>query len=61
MLKRINQNDNGFEELSKELFWKGYGIWKTRKRLMSNFWKNIAPEEWKLNKGQNNRKKITKK
>jgi hypothetical protein len=61
VLKRVNQNDNGFEELSKELFWKGYGIWKIRKRLMSNFWKNIAPDEWKLHKGKIHRKRITRK
>ena len=60
MLKRINQNDNGFEELSKDLFWKGYGIWKIRKRLMSNFWKKIAPEEWKIHKGKNKPKKDNK-
>ena len=57
LLKRVNQNDDGFEELSKELFWKGYGIWNTRKRRIANFWKNIAPEEWKLHRG----KKATKK
>ena len=60
MLKRVNQNDNGFEELSKDLFWKGYGIWKIRKRLMSNFWKKIAPEEWKIHKGKNKSKKDNK-
>ena len=48
LLKQVNQNDNGFEELSKELFWKGYGIWIMRKRLISNLWKKIAPAEWKL-------------
>jgi len=23
-------------------------IWKKRKKFMSVFWKNIAPDEWKL-------------
>ena len=48
----------------------GYKIWNKRKRLMSNFWKTIAPKEWKLynrnkktNKGHKDKrkKKIEKK
>jgi hypothetical protein len=71
LLKENNMNENvAFEELSREIFWGGYEIWKKRKRLMSNFWKTIAPKEWKLynpnektNKGHKNKrkKKIEKK
>jgi len=57
LLKQVNQNDGGFEVLSKELFWKGYGIWKSRKRLISNFWKNIAPNNWKIYEGKKKYKK----
>jgi hypothetical protein len=60
LLKQVNQNDNGFEELSKELFWKGYGIWNTRKRFISNFWKKIAPAEWKLHGERKKSKKDNK-
>jgi hypothetical protein len=60
LLKQVNQNDGGFEVLSKELFWKGYGIWKSRKRLISNFWKNIAPNNWKVYEGKKKYKKDSK-
>ena len=52
LLKSANQGDSEFEELSKELFWGGFRLWNKRKSLMSNFWKKIAPEEWKLHKGK---------
>jgi len=62
LMKTSNQTDKGFEELSQELFWKGYAIWKKRKRLMSNFWKNIAPQEWKLHRERKRKqKKVEKK
>ena len=49
MLKQTNvDSDTAFEAISKELFWQGYTLWKIRKRMMSSFWKNIAPEHWKL-------------
>jgi hypothetical protein len=47
LCKNNEQGNQVFEELARELFWKGYAIWKKRKRLMSYFWKKIAPEEWK--------------
>ena len=50
-----NDGDKTFEEVSRKLFWNGYNIWKKRKRLISNFWKHIAPEEWKTH-GKPNRK-----
>ena len=39
--------DDAFEDISSTLLWYGYQIWKTRKKLMSKFWKEIAPEDWK--------------
>ena len=48
ILKETTQHfDEAFEDISFTLLWHGYQIWKTRKRLMSNYWKEIAPEEWK--------------
>jgi hypothetical protein len=40
--------DAAFEDFSKELFWSGYKIWRTRKEKMKHFWEYIAPEWWKL-------------
>jgi hypothetical protein len=34
-------------DISHNLFWAGYNIWKKRKKLMQSFWNKIAPEEWK--------------
>ena len=31
--------DAALEDFSKELFWSGYKIWRTRKEKMKNFWK----------------------
>jgi hypothetical protein len=63
LFKSKEQGNLAFEELSRELFWKGYAIWKKRKRLMANFWKNIAPNEWKKYNGRNIQKnnKVRKK
>ena len=36
-----------FEDISKEIFWQSYSIWQTRKRHISEFWRNIVPENWK--------------
>ena len=48
ILKETTQHfDEAFEDISFTLLSHGYQIWKTRKRLMSNYWKEIAPEEWK--------------
>ena len=40
--------DAAFEDFSKEIFWNGYKIWRARTERMKFFWKNIAPEWWKL-------------
>jgi hypothetical protein len=49
ILKETSQHlEEAFEDISYTLTWHGYQIWRTRKRLMSNYWKQIAPEEWKL-------------
>jgi hypothetical protein len=48
MLKTTNEDgERAFEEISKELFYQGYKIWNARKRMVTNFWKTIAPNEWK--------------
>ena len=48
LLKKLNNDDDrSFEEINKTLFWSGYSIWNNRRKLMSNFWKHIAPDEWK--------------
>ena len=36
-----------FEDIRKEIFWQSYSIWQTRKRHISEFWRNIVPENWK--------------
>ena len=49
--------------LSDTLFWEGYEVWKKRKLLIKNFWKHIAPNEWKMDqkeaKGKSKRKMQT--
>ena len=48
LLKSGGQDaDIAFDDISMELFRHGYRIWIQRKRLNKNFWKNIAPNEWK--------------
>jgi len=47
-LQNPTQYDAAFEEFSRELFWSGYKIWRTRKEKMKTFWKHIAPEWWKV-------------
>ena len=59
MTKRVHENDVTFEEISKTLFWHGYNIWNKRKRLMSKFWKDIAPEDWKIH-GRPKRSRLSK-
>jgi hypothetical protein len=33
---------------SEALFWEGYEIWKKRVKLVRTFWKEIAPNDWKV-------------
>jgi ribonuclease HI len=33
-------------DISDTLFWQGYNIWISRKRLTKTYWNNIAPSEW---------------
>ena len=40
--------DIAFEDISLELFWLGYRIWLQRNIQNNHFWKNIAPDDWKL-------------
>ena len=54
--------DESLVLLSETLFWEGYEVWKKRKSLVSDYWRNIAPKEWthkerKLKKGK--RKMLT--
>src|SRR5690348_3684688 len=42
----MNHAQQAMQDISKELFWQGYKIWNSRKRLMSKFWQDIAPTEW---------------
>ena len=58
-VKTDNKTDGNitFETISKEMFWNGYRIWNKRKKLMSYFWKNIAPVEWKLHGNKKEKKK----
>ena len=51
-----NEGNRAFEEISKELFWRGFEVWSKRKRMMSNFWKKIAPSEWQLHHRKMNNK-----
>jgi len=60
LCKNNEQGNQVFEELARELFWKGYAIWKKRKRLMSYFWKKIAPEEWKKSSEKKQKKQVNR-
>jgi hypothetical protein len=59
--KNRDEGDKTFEELSKELFWQGYNIWNKRKKLMSKFWTEIAPNDWKLYDGKGKNEKSNRK
>ena len=60
LFQNKDQGDKAFEELSRELFWKGYNIWNKRKRLTSKFWTEIAPPEWRVYNGKKENKKSSK-
>ena len=51
--------DIAFQDISKTIFWCGYSIWCARKKRIANFWKNIAPEEWKPHKSKKNKSRTT--
>ena len=40
--------DISLNSLSDTMFWGGYEIWRKRQILVKNFWKNLAPKEWKV-------------
>ena len=46
----MNNVEESLTLLSETLFWEGYEIWKRRKTLVANFWKNIAPKDWSISK-----------
>ena len=56
-----DQGEKAFEELSRELFWKGYNIWNKRKRLTSKFWTETAPPEVYNGKKENKKSNKVKK
>ena len=57
MKDSCDNTDEVILDLKKTLFFAGYGIWKRRKVLMNDFWRNIAPEEWKKNSKKAKKKK----
>ena len=64
LLKKHDMKDReqALDDLSISIFWCGYRLWKKRKRLISLFYKNSAPDEWKCNikesKSRKKRKKL---
>ena len=46
----MERMDESLLLLSETLFWEGYEVWKKRKTLVTNYWQNIAPQEWKIEK-----------
>jgi hypothetical protein len=57
MKDSCDNTDEVILDLKKTLFFAGYGIWKRRRVLMNDFWRNIAPEEWKKNSKKAKKKK----
>ena len=61
ILKRSSKApDTTWDDISRTLFWNGYRIWTKRKHLYKEFWKNIAPDEWKSHKDKKYLKKRQK-
>jgi len=58
-MNRNQDVDGAFQDISKAIFWHGYSIWCTRKKRIANFWKNIAPEEWKPHKTKKSKSQTT--
>ena len=58
-----DQYDEAFQDISNTLFWQGYQIWKERRKLVSEYWKNVAPKDWqpefKKNKKAKSKRKRT--
>ena len=47
ILKETTHNfDEAFDDIAYTLFFQAYQIWKTRRTMMSRYWKDIAQEEW---------------
>lgn len=40
--------DEFFALFSEAIFWEGYEIWKKRTKLVRTYWKEIAPDDWKV-------------
>jgi hypothetical protein len=53
----MEHTEDSLELLSEVLFWEGYEVWKKRKLLISNFWRNIAPNDWKMESKDKKEKK----
>ena len=43
----LKDREEALDDLSMTIFWSGYRLWKKRKRLISLFYTNSAPDEWK--------------
>ncbi|HEY4831749.1 MAG TPA: hypothetical protein VIH61_04225 [Waddliaceae bacterium] len=56
-IKKVKTAEEAWTDISKALFWQGYELWSKRKSMMKEFWKNIAPEEWKTHKKQKVKRK----
>ena len=55
---KMEQVEESLLLLGDALFWEGYEIWKKRMTLVKKYWKNIAPNEWKVDaKEKKSRKK----
>jgi len=49
-IDKVKKAEEAWNDISKALFWQGYELWSKRKNMMKEFWKNVAPEEWKTHK-----------
>jgi hypothetical protein len=43
----LKDREQALDDLSMSIFWCGYRLWKKRKRLISLFYTNSAPDDWK--------------
>lgn len=57
----LENREQALEDLSSSLFWSGYRLWKKRKRLLSLFYANSAPDDWKCNVKDSKSRKRKKK
>jgi hypothetical protein len=46
--QKMNDIEAALIKLSDTLFWGGYLLWKKRKVLVAQYWKTVAPQDWRL-------------